>query len=543
MMKLDVVRSQARWIMLSLMLVTTMDVASGNQLLIAAVRDQDTATARELIEQNVDVNSPQADGATALHWAVHRDDLETAKMLIEAGADVNVTNDFGIMPISLACTNGNASMVETLLNAGADCSATLMTGESVLMMAAHAGDLNTVDVLLNYGADVNANEPVRNQTALMWALGENHTGVARRLIEQGADVNAQTSLGTTPLLFAAREGNLDATEMFLDAGVDINWKANDEMTALHMATQRGHGDVAALLLDRGADPNADGPGWTPLHWAVGTWETEMNGANGMTAPKGHEWDALRGVQEGKYELVKKLLEHGADSNARLKKSPRRFGFTVTKPPKDMTPLGLAAFAGEADIMRLLADHGADVSLKSEDGLSPLLIAAGVSRYPLGMQQENAVPLEDLLAAVQVAVELGADVHETSPEGDTAMHGAAWIRSEELIRFLADHGADVNAVNDKGQSPIFIAERDGRTAGTGPKLDHSEIADLLRDLSVPQVIKNSMHEWSKIPRHVRIAVESLLQGEMDKIEEEPDYIERDRKRERERRRKREQESKR
>ena len=188
MMKLDVVRSQARWIMLSLMLVTTMDVASGNQLLIAAVRDQDTATARELIEQNVDVNSPQADGATALHWAVHRDDLETAKMLIEAGADVNVTNDFGIMPISLACTNGNASMVETLLNAGADCSATLMTGESVLMMPAHAGDLNTVAVMLNYVAAVNANEPMPNQTARLWALCEHDAGLARRPYEQCAAV-------------------------------------------------------------------------------------------------------------------------------------------------------------------------------------------------------------------------------------------------------------------------------------------------------------------------------------------------------------------
>ena len=129
----------------------------------------------------------------------------------------------------------------------------------------------------------------------------------------------------------------------------------------------------------------------------------------------------------------------------------------------------------------------------------------------------------MAAAVRAAVELGADVNETSPDGDTAMHGAAWIRSKTMIRFLVAQGADVNALNDEGQSPIFIAERDGRIAGSGVKIEHSEIAALLRELSVPQVIKNSMHEWSKIPQHIRFAVESLLQGEMDKIEAEAEYI--------------------
>jgi len=507
-------KCQTGALILSLLILATLSAASANQLLIAAVKDQDTSATRKLIQQNVDVNSPQPDGATALHWAVHRDDLETATILIEAGADVNATNDFGVMPLSLACTNGSASMVEKLLNAGAEPDAILMTGESLLMTAAHTGDLDTVNVLIEHGANVNAMEPVREQTALMWALGEKHTQVARALVQHGANINARTTLGFTPLLFAAREGNLNAARLLLDAGAGVNEKSNDEMTPLHVATQRGHVDVAALLLDRGADPNADGPGWSPLLWAAGTWETEMNGANGMTAPKDHEWDALRGVQEGKFDLVQALLKHGADPNARLKKSPRRFGFTTTSQPKDMTPLGLAAFAGEGEIMRLLADHGADLSLKSEDGLSPLLIAAGISRYGVGLQQENAISEEALLSAVQAAVELGADVHETGPNGDTAMHGAAWVRSKKIIRFLVEQGADVNALNDRGQTPIYIAEHDGRTAGTGPKLAHSEVADLLRELSVPSAVKTSLEEWATIPRHVRDAVEALLQGELD-----------------------------
>ena len=532
-MKRADVKSQARWLMLSLLLVASTAGAGSDLSLIEAVKGQDTATARELIQRNVDVNTPQADGATALHWAVHRDDLEIAKLLIEAGANVNATNDFGVMPLSLACTNRNASMIETLLKAGADSNAPLLTGETPLMTAAHAGDLDTVDVLLSHGADVNAKEPVREQTALMWALGEKHAAVALRLIEHGADIHAATTLGFTPLLFAAREGDLEAAKILLDAGADANTIAKPRATqtytggrsnptakvglsALHVAALRGHGDIAVLLLERGADPNYAGPGYTPLHWTVGSWETEMNGVNGMKAPKDHEWDRMRGVQAGKLELVKALLDHGADPNALLEKNPSRYGFTVTSTrPKGSTPFALAAMAGEADIMRMLADYGADPSLKPSNGLTPLMMAAGLRQH----RAENVASEDDLLAAVKVAVELGADVNATDPGGNTALHGAAWIRSTKIIQFLADHGADVNALNRQGQSPLYIADHDGRFAGGAPKIERSAVGDLLSELSIPEAITKSLEEWELIPRHVRDAVESLLQGELESIAED------------------------
>ncbi len=464
----------------------------GDRPLIEAVKRQNETAIAELLAKKIDVNATQADGATALHWAVHRNDLETTKLLIESGAKVDVTNDFGVTPLSLACTNASAAIIEVLLKAGTDPNAPLLTGETPLMTAARSGDLDAVDVLLRHGANVNANEPVRGQTALMWALGEKHTDVARKLIEHEADIHAETTLGSTPLLFAAREGDLEAAKMLLDAGADPNTTANDDLSALHVATLRGHAGVAALLLERGADPNADGPGYTPLHWAAGTWETELNGANGIRASADHEWDRMRGVQKGKYELVQSLLNHGANPNALLKKNPARYGFTVaplTNQPKDSTPLTLAAFAGEAEIMRLLVDHGADPSLKPKNGLTPLLIAAGINR----VRMEITVPEDDLLAAVKVAVELGADVNETDRAGNTALHGAAWLRSTKIIRFLVASGADANASNKRGQSPIFIAERDGRFPGTGPKLEKSAIADLLRELSAADVATKSTEE--------------------------------------------------
>ena len=530
-MKLFGARNQTLWMMLPLLVVSSMEGASDDQMLIKAVKGRDAATARKLIESNVDVNAPQADGATALHWAVHRDDLETAKLLIEAGANVEATNDFGVMPLSLAATNRNAAMIEMLLEAGADANAALMTGETLLMTAAHAGDLDTVDVLLSHGADVNAKEPIRRQTALMWALGENHTDVVRRLVEHGADIHAATTLGFTPLLFAAREGDLEAAGILLDAGADANTTAKSletrkdsgassgdgkkekvGLSALHVAVQRGHADIAILLLERGADANADGPGFTPLHWAVGTWETEMNGANGITAPKEHEWDTLRGVQEGKFELVKALLDHGADPNALLEKPPARYGFTATRPVKNSTPFYLAAFAGEVEIMRLLADRGADPNLRPDNDLTPMMIAAGVNRST----RELSVSEEDLLAAIKLTVELGADVNATDRGGNTAMHGAAWIRSVDIVQYLVDNGADVNALNKAGRSPLYIADHSGFSAGSGdPVLERLPVGHLIQELSIPDVITDSFEEWATIPPHVRAAVEALLAGELEK----------------------------
>jgi len=466
-------------VVLSLCLVAAVDAACGNLSLIAAVRGQDGAAARELIAGNADVNAAQANGATALHWAVHRDDLEIANALIEAGADVNATIDIGVMPLSLACANGNESMAGLLLEAGADANATLMTGETVLMRAAYTGDIETVDVLLEHGADLNAMEPVREQTALMWALDRKRMAVVLRLVERGADIHATTTLGFTPLLFAARHGNTEAVELFLDAGADVNATAQDNLSALHVAVVRGHGDVAALLLEGGADPNVDAPGYTPLHWATGTWDTEMTGTNGMTAPKGHEWERLRGVQDGKFELVKALLEHGADPNAVLKENPKVWGYTIALPAKNSRPMALAAYAGEGDIMRLLAVHGADPSLRPVNDLTTLMLAVGASR----IRWISRVSESDALEAVKAALELGADVNETNGAGNTALHEAAKVGSTQIVQFLVDNGANIDAKNKRGQIPMDIARYDAANAGKpGNKGKRPPAGRLLQELS-------------------------------------------------------------
>ena len=177
---------------------------------------------RALLQQHVDVNAPQVDGMTALHWAAYQDDLEMAELLVHAGANANAANRYGVTPLSLACTNGNGAMVELLLKAGADPNTSLPGGETPLMTAARTGTLGAVKALLPAAPDVDGKEDRRGQTALMWAAAEGHADGRGGAIEAGADFRTRLPSGFTPLLFAVREGRIEVVRVLLKAGVNVN---------------------------------------------------------------------------------------------------------------------------------------------------------------------------------------------------------------------------------------------------------------------------------------------------------------------------------
>ena len=160
--------------------------AAGSDVRLAdAVMRADREAVRALLQQKIDVNAAQPDGTTALHWAVRRDDLETAQLLIRAGARVATATRYGVTPLYLASVNGNAAMIDALLRAGADPNSANPGGETALMTAARTGAVDAVKLLLDRGAAVNAKETVRGQTALMWAVLENHPAIVKLLIAQG----------------------------------------------------------------------------------------------------------------------------------------------------------------------------------------------------------------------------------------------------------------------------------------------------------------------------------------------------------------------
>ena len=477
-----------------LVLLLTIVGVSANQSgrpLIEAVKAQDHEAVKMLVEQQVDVNALQPDGATALHWASYGDALDMAGLLIDAGADVNVANDYGVTPLALACDNGSGVMVTRLLAAGADPNAARATGETPLMTCARTGTLDAVTALLAHGADPGAAESWHDQTALMWAAGEGHVEVARVLVAHGADVHARSSGGFTALLIGAREAKRELARLLLAAGADVNDTASDGTTPLLVATVRGHAALAIALLEQGADPNVDAAGYTPLHWAAGSWHTELTGRlRGIATDRDDEWRSLNGVRTGKLELIEALLAHGADPHSRLVTAPPQFGYASGRFRVSLvgaTPFLLAAMDGNLSVMRALAAAGADPQVGTEKNTTPLMVAAGLGQVPA----ETRVTESDSVQAVQFVLELGADVNQANDVGRSALHGAAHIRSDAIVQLLVDHGAQVNVEDQRGITPLMIAEGGGHVLLPG--LGGGSTAELLRALGSDETSPSDLIE--------------------------------------------------
>ena len=428
--------------------------------LATAVQRMDRGTIHQLIEKRADVNATQPDGTTALHWAAYHDDLELVNRLLKAGARAVVPNRYGVTPLSLACTNGNAAMIERFLEAGADANATLPGGETMLMTAARTGKADAVRVLIARGADVHAKEPRRGQTALMWAAADGHVQVIEELIKAGADFRTPLDSGYTPLLFAVRQGHIGAVKALLNAGADVNGVVQvtrppklpegerpmrNGTTPLHLAVANGHFELASVLLDAGADPNSDLLGHTVLHMVVyvrepgiGDNDPGPEGSGNMTS----------------LEFVRKAVAKGAKIDARM---TRRVNLTNTRwHEQGSTPYLLAAVTADSELMKEFVALGADPLAKNNEGSTALMAAAGIGTRSPG---EDAGTEEEVLEALQVALDFGVDINAVDKHGETAMHGAAYKNLPLAVKFLASKGARIdiwNQRNEFGWTPLTIA---------------------------------------------------------------------------------------
>ncbi len=413
--------------------------------LAEAAAKQDMAAVRALIDDNVNANSAQADGATALHWAVHWDDLEIADLLIDEGANVDAANEYGATPISLACTNGNAAMVEKLLEEGANANVATSSGETPLMRCARTGNAEAVKALLDEGADVKAKDIETEQTALMWAVAQKHAGAAQALIAAGADVNARSKGGFTPLMFAARVGDVDSAGILVDAGAKVDEVGPAGMTPLVLAAAGGQETVAIFLLDKGANANArDEYGATALHYST------IMGITAINAVRYANYVAHI-FRPSQTKLVEALLAHKADPNARIAKLIR-IGGGDSDALIGATPLLLAAATPDVNVMRMLVKAGANPKMMTETKLTPVMAAAGLGRGQDFTEAEKKTALE----AVQLAVELGGDVNATDVNGLTAMHGAATNGADAVVQFLVSKGAKLDVRDKYQQTPLSIA---------------------------------------------------------------------------------------
>lgn len=399
----------------------------------------------------------QVDGMTALHWAAWHDNAEAVALLTTHGANVNTVNKYGVTPLSIACTNGNAAIITKLVDAGADVNLAQPGGETVLMTAARTGRLEAVNVLLDHKADVNAKE--RNgQTAIIWAAAEGHADVVEALIKAGADFQTPLKSGFNALYFAVREGKQSVVDVLLNAGADVNAVMTPETkgpriprqgtSPLILAVENGHFELAAHLLTRGAAANDQRSGFTALH--VLSWVRKPNFGDDLDGNP----PPIGSGHMTSLQLVRELIKHGADVNARLNEGRSGRGRLNQK---GATPFLLAADTADVPYMKLLLELGADPTIPNADHCPPLLAAAGIGTIAPG---EEAGTEDEAIAAVELLLSLGADINAIDDNGETAMHGAAYKSLPKMVRFLAEHGADISLWNKKNKykwTPLLIAE--------------------------------------------------------------------------------------
>ena len=483
-------------------------IAAAEPTLIDAAEQGDRATALRLLAAGANPNAAGPDGTTPIMWAAANDDVELVRALIKAGAKVTVTNQLGTTALTEASIIGSAPIIDALLKAGADANTRNPEGETPLMAVARSGNVDAAKRLLDARADVNAKEAWGGQTALMWAAARGQGEMVTLLASRGADVNARGVIrqwerkvineprpkdlnkgGFTPLLYAAREGCVDCARHLIAAGADPDLDAPDRLTPLNMALLNLHFEVAAVLIKGGADVNKwDLFGRTPIYMAadVSTLPVKGNGAMAVLPSE----DSVTAL-----DVARLLLEAGANPNIQLKRRPPyrdvpqdRGGDTILS--QGATPLLRAARAGDAPLVALLLKHKALVDLPSKEGVTPLMAAAGVefgTRVTRGRNRTN----EGVLATMALLLDAGADINARSlaeprpviPEGtsaaaafaiglrgrpsqvpspqavpdQTALHGAAERGFNEFVKFLADRGADLQAKDASGRTPMDLAK--------------------------------------------------------------------------------------
>ena len=477
----------AKSVVAGLVLLTPVSImaAEPDLRLVAAAEQQHVQRVRELINAGVDVNTPTADGATPLLWAAHWNDHQLVDLLLEAGADVNAVEDHGLSPLAMACENASVKLVRELIAAGADPNSVQTNGVTPLMTAARTGSTEIVEILLARDVDVNATIPSTGQTALMWATAERHRDVMYQLIAAGAELDAQSVTGFTPLLFASRNGDIEAATVLLEAGAGVNMTGSDGTHALPLAIVSGHEELALFLLGQGADPDGRVFGVAALHAAAGNvdmWLRDwlrVRGANTLTFTLGVG-------TVSRVNLVKALLEHGADPNARITttgvsmfylREPKKGAFETfsvgTGDLKGATPLWVAAwdahgmgsyFIGNGqggvpagEVIRLLLEAGADWTLTTLDKTTPLMAAAGLGRASFTPETPRGRRTPGAEAAVKLLVEVGADINAVNEADFTALHGAAFKGLNEVLEYLVEQGADMDAQDFRGRTAFRMAE--------------------------------------------------------------------------------------
>ena len=443
-------------------------------LMYAAGNGKDDVV-KALINKGANVNATGISGGTALRYAAmggYSTIVQTLLSVPQIDIDAKATD--GLTALTIAAANGKHDVVKVLIDHRANVNTTDNADRTPLIYAAEKGDLNIVQALLSVpqiDIDAKASDGV---TALSAAASNGKDDVVTALINKGANVNAINKSSCTPLMCAAEKGHLTTIRALLSAPqTDIHAKQINLQNALMVASYNGKHDVVKTLIDHGADVNTPyNEGWTLLTHAAAaghltTVQALLNAApTGIHVKKFNLTMALVcAATFGKHDVVRLLIEHGANANA-----PQIDGWILltyavkhgalanvqallgipqididAKNTNGSTTLMVATNDSKDDVVKALIDHGADVNITDKNDWTPLMCAA---------KKGDLRIVQALLSAPHI------NINSKNTSGSTALMVAIENTRDEVVKALINKGANVNAADNKGWTPLLFAAQEG-----------------------------------------------------------------------------------
>jgi ankyrin repeat protein len=492
---------------------------SASASVASAARNSDVDEVRKLIAAGSDVNTPEPDGTSALLWAAHQGSPELIGLLVKAGADPNAANNFGVTPLLEASRYGDAATIKALLDGGADLAKATREGETALMAAARAGSAAAVELLLAAGADIDAVEDLQEQSALMWAASEGHLDVVDLLLDKGANPNLQArsselttrstradypSGGFTALHWAVRNGDEPVVRRLVEGGADLDLTNADGATPMMLAIVNDRFDLAATLIELGANAD-DGSLYYAMEMRDATTDWRARDGSRLRVDHSNKLTAL--------DLAKRLLEAGADPDKPVAVQMHNASMCCD-PKANATPFYRAAVAADVEAIKAMLPYNPDFawvpsSIKTgprqpgdTGGKTALMVAmnggkgVGMAGGPGDIREGIAPPFREVsnrnpADAVKVLLEAGADPDAKTPDGDSALHLAAFAGKMDIVRVLVEGGANANLKDAAGKTALQVvseqAPRPPRPTA-GAQVDGempaqpAEVAELLRGLA-------------------------------------------------------------